>query len=142
MISLQSYHFKFMHWNRSLSSLWNLLLSGWLILSCTAPEDAQPDNLISEARMATILTEIHLAEARVSRIGLGSSDSSNIVYKRLERQIFRKFQVDTSAYTKSYVYYSSHPRQMEIIYKQITENLKKKTDDQQKQLHSKKPVRS
>lgn len=131
-----------MHRNRFLTPLWHLLFGGWLLAACTAPEDGQPDNLIPESRMATILTEIHLIESRVSRIGLASSDSSNIVYKRLEKQIFRKLQVDTSAYTKSYIYYSSHPRQMETIYKQIIENLKKKTEDQQKQLHTRKPARS
>lgn len=92
--------------------------------------------------MSAILTEIHLAEARVSRMSLGSADSSNIVYKRLEKQIFKKLKVDTSAYTKSYVYYSSHPRQMETIYTKIADNLKKKSDQQQKEMHTKKPARS
>ena len=131
-----------MHRNRIPARLWNLLLSLWLFAACAAPTDEQPDNLIPEGRMATILTEIHLAESQVSRIGLGSSDSSNVVYKRLEGQIFRKFKVDTSAYNRSYSYYSSHPVQMETIYKQIVENLKKKSDVQQKQMHSKKPVKS
>ena len=131
-----------MHRTRFFHCLPKLLLSSWLFVACAAPEDKEPDNLIPETRMAAILTEIHLAESRVSRIGLGSSDSSNIVYKRLEKQIFRDLQVDTSAYTKSYVYYSSRPRQMEAIYKQITENLKKKVDQQQKELHTKKPIRS
>ena len=131
-----------MHPNRFFQYLSKLLLSLWLVAACTAPDDAQPDNLISETRMAAILTQIHLAEARVSRIGLATSDSSNIVYKRLEKQIFRQLQVDTSAYTKSYIYYSSHPRQMERIYKQVTENLTKQMDRQQKQLHTKKPTRS
>lgn len=131
-----------MHWKQFSTCRWNLLLGIWLFMACTAPEDEQPDNLIPEARMATILTQIHLTESRVSRMGLGSSDSSNIVYKRLEKQVFQTLQVDTSAYTKSYIYYSSHPRQMETIYKQITESLKKKIDEQQKRMHTKKPVRS
>lgn len=131
-----------MHPNRFLQYLSNLLLSLWLLVACTTPEDAQPDNLIPETQMATILTQIHIAESRVSRIGLTTSDSSNVVYKRLEKQIFRQLQVDTSAYTKSYIYYSSHPRQMETIYKQVAENLKQQMDRQQKQLHTKKPTRS
>ena len=131
-----------MHPNRFFQYLSKLLLSLWLVAACTEPDDAQPDNLIPETRMAAILTQIHLAEARVSRIGLATSDSSNIVYKRLEKQIFRQLQVDTSAYTKSYIYYSSRPRQMERIYKQVTENLTKQMDRQQKQLHTKKPTRS
>lgn len=141
-ISPQSYHFNPMPRNRFLPRLNTLLVSLWLLMACATPEDAQPDTLISEARMATILTQIHLAEARVSRIGLATTDSSNVVYKRLEKEVFQKFQVDTSAYTKSYIYYSSHPRQMERIYKQITENLKQQIDRQQKQLHTKKPARS
>lgn len=131
-----------MHWKQFRTGLRKLLPGIGLLVACTAPEDKQPDNLIPESQMATILTQIHLIESRVSRMGLGSSDSSNIVYKRLEQQVFRTLRVDTNAYTKSYVYYSSHPRQMETIYKQITENLKKTIDDQQKKRHAKKPVRS
>lgn len=125
--------------NRFLHCL-SLLSGAGLFVACTALENNPPDNLIPESRMATILTQIHVAEARVSRLGLGSPDSSNLVYKRLETQIFRNLQVDTSAYTKSYVYYSSHPLQMETIYKQITKNLKKKLDAQEKQLHARKPT--
>lgn len=129
-----------MHRTRFANCLMVLLPGIRLLSACTAPGDAQPDNLISEPRMAAILTEIHLAEGRVSRLGISTSDSSNIVYKRLEKQIFRQLQVDTSAYTKSYIYYSSHPRQMETIYKEVIENLKEKTEEQQKQLHTKKPA--
>lgn len=125
--------------NRFVHCLLTLLPGGWLLAGCVSSEDKQPDNLIPAPRMAAILTEIHLVESQVSRIGLGSSDSSNIVYKRLENQLFRRLKVDTSAYRKSYGYYSSHPREMEAIYKQITENLKKKSDKQQKQLHTQKP---
>ena len=128
--------------NPFLTSLSILLLNGWLLAACTRPQDDKPDNLIPEERMSAILTEIHLAEARVSRMNLGSSDSSNIVYKRLENQIFKTMKVDTSAYTRSYVYYSSHPREMESIYTKIADNLKKKSDKQQKEMHTKTPARS
>lgn len=102
---------------------WCLLLSGILAAACTAPEDQRPDGLLTQDRMASILTEVHLAEGRVGRLGLASIDSSNIVYKRLEGQIYRKFQVDTAVYNKSYVYYSSHPREMEAIYKKVIARL-------------------
>ena len=125
---------------RFVDCLMTLLPGIWLLSACTPPNDAQPDDLIPEPRMAAILTEIHIAEGQVSRLGISTSDSSNIVYKRLERQIFRQLKVDTSAYTKSYIYYSSHPRQMEAVYEQVIENLKKKTEEQQKQLHTKKPA--
>ena len=115
-----------MHRNLFQRHLWSLLLSGWLVSACTAPENKPPDNLISKAKMADILTEVHMAEARISRINLRSVDSSHIVYKHLENQIFKKFGVDTTTYRKSYTFYSSHPADMEAIYKQVTEKLQKK----------------
>ncbi|MBD2751745.1 DUF4296 domain-containing protein [Spirosoma validum] len=112
--------------------LWSLLVSLWLAAACTAPEDQRPDNLIEEDRMAAILTEVHIAESRVSRLNLRSIDSSNIVYKHLERQIFKKFAVDTATYRKSYIFYSSHPADMEAIYKKVTQKLTSRTDTTKK----------
>ncbi len=115
-----------MHRNLFQRHLWSLLLISWLITACTAPENKPPDNLIDETRMADILTEVHMAETRISRLSLRSVDSSNIAYKHLESQIFKKFGVDTATYRTSYIFYSSHPADMEIIYQQVTEKLKKK----------------
>lgn len=97
-----------------------------VVLACQASEPARPDNLIPADKMAAILTEVHLAESQVSRIGLRSVDSSNVVYKHLEKGIYQKFKVDTAAYNKSYIYYSSHPREMEAVYKQVVKNLEQK----------------
>jgi hypothetical protein len=106
--------------------LWTLLLGGWLATACTNPTDRKPAGLIDEEEMANILTEVHMAEARVSRLSLTSIDSSQVAYKHMEKQIFKTFGVDTAAYRKSYVFYSSHPANMAVIYKQVTENLQKK----------------
>lgn len=117
------------HWKafRSLTGTLLLLFTG----SCRQPEDttttSKPDNLVAPERMAQILAEVHITEARVSRMGLRSSDSSAIVYKRLEQNIYKKYQVDTAAYAKSYTYYSTHPAELEAIYNEVVEKLKKKT---------------
>ncbi|GAB3986779.1 hypothetical protein GCM10028807_04920 [Spirosoma daeguense] len=117
-----------MHRNRYIADLRNLLLIVGLVTGCTNLEDARPDNLIPEDKMVAILTEIHLTEAQVSRMSLAAIDSSNIVYKYLETKLFKKMQVDTAAYRKSYNYYSTHPKEMEAIYKQITKNLERRID--------------
>ncbi|RRB04974.1 DUF4296 domain-containing protein [Larkinella rosea] len=81
--------------------------------------------------MAQILSEIHLAEARVTKLNRVSQDSNTLIYKHLEKQVFRKYKVDTAAYSKSYTYYSSNPELLADIYKQVTEELerrKKKVD--------------
>lgn len=115
--------------------LFGWLLGLWLLQACAAPKDSRPDKLIPAERMADILVEVHIAEARVSRMGMTATDSSNAVYRRLERDIFRRLTVDTAAYTASYSFYAAHPEDMERIYNRVTEILKKKTE-------AKKPTRS
>lgn len=117
-----------MYRNQRKRRLSSLLLGIWLLSACTAPEDKRPDNLIPDDQMADILTEVHLAEAQVSRLSLRSIDSSNIAYKHLESQILKKFGVDTATYRKSYIFYSSHPANMEAIYQRVTGKLKKQTE--------------
>lgn len=112
----------------------NLLIGIWLVPACTAPEDQRPDNLIDENRMVEILTEVHLAEASVSRMSLRSIDSSNVAYKHLESQVFKKFGIDTATYRKSYIFYSAHPSDLESIYKKVTQKLTSKMD-QKKAVH-------
>lgn len=90
-----------------------------------------PENLISKNQMAQILSEIHLAEARVMKLNRASQDSNTLIYRYLEWKIFQKYKVDTAAYSKSYNYYSSDPEQLAAIYKQVTDELerrKKKID--------------
>jgi hypothetical protein len=110
----------------------SVLLTGWLLQACSAVDDTKPENLLPEETMVSILTDIHLTEARVMQMGLRSVDSSNIVYNRLEKQIFRKYKLDTAQYNASYRYYSTHPREMEAVYKEITGRLQKKLDTARK----------
>lgn len=105
---------------------WSLLLLITLATACQNKVVEAPENLIPEEKMASILTEIHLAEARVTKLNRVSQDSNTLIYKRLEKQIFRKLQVDTAAYSKSYTYYASNPEQLAAIYKQVTEELERR----------------
>ncbi|WP_229311037.1 DUF4296 domain-containing protein [Larkinella soli] len=105
---------------------WFLLIVVLLVQACQNQAEEAPEGLIPEEKMARILTEIHLAEARVSRMSLGSQDSSSLVYKRLEKQIFREFKVDTTVYSRSYTYYSTHPAKLAEVYKRVTEELERR----------------
>ena len=130
-----------MYRNRLISLLWGLLLAGNLLTACTDPQNRKPDDLIDEDKMAAILTEVHMAEAQVSRLGLSTVDSSNMAYKHEEARIFRKFGVDTATYRTSYIFYSSHPQDMESIYREVVANLQKKIDQKDSLNHkpTKKP---
>jgi hypothetical protein len=105
-----------------------LLPMGWLA-ACQPPESGveKPKNLLPPDRMAATLTEIHVAEARVSRMGLRSADSSAVVFARLRRQIFVRQQLDTAAFNQSYAYYAAHPAQLETVYKVVVDTLQART---------------
>jgi hypothetical protein len=105
---------------------WLLLVLINGLLACQNSPVKAPDNLVPEEKMAQILTEIHLAEARVTKLNRISQDSNTLIYKHLEKQIFRKFEVDTAAYAKSYTYYASNPAQLAEIYKLVTEELERR----------------
>lgn len=99
----------------------------WLAVSCqqAKPElGDKPANLVSEEKMAQILTQVHLNEARVSKYGLSSADSSSVIYNRLHLQTLKQFGVDTAAYTHSYIYYSARPDLLARIYEKVVDDLK------------------
>ena len=92
------------------------------LLACDG-EGSPPDGLIPEEKMAEILTDIHIAEARVTSMQLRSQDSSVFVYDKLQKRIWEKNKVDTSIYRKSYTYYTSHPALLAEIYDKVAKNL-------------------
>jgi hypothetical protein len=101
-----------------------VLFVGLLVLfsSCKSDEKA-PAGTLSEEKMATILSEIHIAEARVTRLQLKSLDSSLLIFNKLKADIWKKQKVDTLVYKNSYTYYMSHPQQMSQIYEKVTKKI-------------------
>lgn len=109
---------------RSLSAL---LVAG-CVLACQKETEEPPEGLIPEDKMAQILSEIHLAEAKASKVGVMAPDSTALIYQKLEKQIYARHKVDTATYTRSYIYYSTNPDRMVDVYKKVVEKLTKKTD--------------
>lgn len=102
-----------------------------IILTLLACDDRpnRPKDAIDEATMAKILAEIHLTEAKVSRLSFKDYDSTKIAYKYLEQQIMIKYKTDTARYRASYNYYVTNPEQMTKLYDNVLKNveeLKKK----------------
>lgn len=97
-------------------------LFAFMLLGCQ-DEPEIPAGTVSEAKMAQILTDIHITEARVGRLGMTSLDSSTIVTEHLKLQIFKKYGVDSSTYNKSYQFYSTNPVFLERIYNTVVRDL-------------------
>ena len=86
-------------------------------------DEKPPENTLSEEKMASILTDIHLAESRVNRIQLRSLDSSLMLFNKLKGDIWKKHKVDTLQYKESYAYYMMHPQIMTRIYEKVNKKI-------------------
>ncbi len=73
--------------------------------------------------MVAILTEIHLTEAKAQQVGFRSGDSTQLYYKYLEKQLFKKFKTDSTHYHDSYRFYSQHVKLMNEIYSAVVDTL-------------------
>ena len=104
------------------NGLIHFLLATLLFTSCVSDEKP-PKDTMSEEKMATILTDIHLAESRVNRMQLRSLDSSLMIFNKLKGDIWKKHKVDTVAYRKSYDYYMTRPETMTRIYEKVNKNV-------------------
>jgi hypothetical protein len=100
-----------------------LVLGIILMLLACDNRPTRPKDAIDEATMAKILAEIHLTEARVSRLSFKDYDSTKLAYKFLEQQIMIKYKTDTARYRASYNYYVTNPEQMTKLYENVLKNL-------------------
>lgn len=95
------------------------MISLW---GCSQEENA-PAGTYDQDKMAKILADIHLAESRVTRLQLKSTDSSIMIFDKLKSDIWKKYKVDTAVYSSSYAYYIKEPKKMKQIYDKVTKNL-------------------
>lgn len=100
-----------------------LFLIVTVLCSGCANEEKAPKNTLSPDQMVVILTDIHLAEARVNKLQLRSLDSSLMIFNQLKSEIWKKYKVDTLAYRESYSYYMTHPQQMTRIYEKVNKKI-------------------
>lgn len=106
-------------------TLFSVLIT--LFSSC-GNEDKAPHDTLSEEKMAVVLSEIHVAESRATRLQLKSTDSSQMIFNKLKEAIWKNQKVDSAVYRRSYEYYMSHPERMSRIY----EKVQKKIEDREK----------
>ena len=97
-----------------------------LVFSCHKKEKI-PDNILSEVEMADLLIDIRIAEGKVGTLTLGK-DSSTVIFKTLEKQIFEAHGIDSTIYVKSHNYYLLHPESYMRITDIVIDSLKYRND--------------
>lgn len=98
-----------------------------LALACKSAPDL-PKDAIDVETMSKIIADIHLTEAKMSRLSFQDFDSTKVVFKHFEEKVFAKYKVDTVQYRKSYEFYAANPEYMTAIYDKAVKILEKKKE--------------
>jgi hypothetical protein len=112
---------------------YKILFSLLLLFLVACHHDAAPDNLIKEDRFVPLLVDIHLADGYLSTKPQ-MPDSLSYYGNGMYAAIFKKYDVDSAQFKKSFQYYSSHLEQMNRIYKIVIDKLTAKNDSITKKL--------
>lgn len=99
-----------------------LLVLGFWALSCSSGADK---DILSKEKLAFVLTDIHMAEARINEKHIGSSDSALVLFQEYQRQIFKKHGVDSVQVNKSFEAYVKEPDEFLEMYEMVSEELTK-----------------
>lgn len=100
-----------------------IFISGFLGITACSSNEKLPQSALTQEQMASILADVHIAESRVTKLQLKSSDSSLLVFEKLKKEIWKKHKVDTLVYRNSYDYYMTHPKQMSRIYESVNKKI-------------------
>lgn len=91
-----------------------------IVVSCK--QDIRPPDVLAPNEFANVLTEIYLAEARLTGKTL-LRDSALQLFIPYEQHLFQQFHYSDSVIHKTYQYYFDRPEQLEKIYAAIIDTL-------------------
>ena len=78
--------------------------------------------MLPEDEMVAVLIDIQMTEGIAGAMPI-SYDSSQVLYRLLEREVFLKHQVEDSVFTQSMIYYLQYPGKMDAIYARVVDSL-------------------
>ena len=97
-----------------------IIIFSIIISSCSQDDSEGPK--LSKDQMVNIMIEIHLAEGKVSQTRM-PLDSSLSYFLYMQREIFKRNQVDSADYVQSMNYYSENIKELDKIYEAVLDSL-------------------
>ncbi len=100
-----------------------ILFAGIILFSCIKKETREkPPWLLERDQMIGFLIDLHLAEAKLVKLGI-KKDSTEKLFKAMEQRLFDKHEINDSIYFKSYNYYLEDIKEMKEIYVAVVDSL-------------------
>ena len=117
------------------------LFSLALLFLTACNHEPKPDNLIDQDQFTSLLVDMHLADGYLST---KSQVPDTLAFRGngLYAAVFKRHQVDSAAFRKSYQYYAVHLEQMGEIYTTVLKTLTAKNDSITKKLAAEEMQRS
>ena len=82
-----------------------------------------PEDVLPKETMVRLLIDIHMLEERLDYINSIPPDSARKLYRAYEYEIFKKYDIDTAAYQRSYKFYAYEMNHMNDIYEVVVDSL-------------------
>jgi hypothetical protein len=90
----------------------------FFVFSCS--NSGEVDRLDQE-KMAQILVDIHVDEAKISGMEIVSADTNLLLFHELEKSTLRKHQVDSVTLVHSFNAYVREPKEFIKLYERVNE---------------------
>ena len=85
-------------------------------------QEEKKAGILSHEEMVKVMTDIYVAEHKVTRLAL-RPDSSRIVFEKMRSKVFDQAGVPDSVFRKSFDYYVDKPLELEEIYTALVDSL-------------------
>jgi hypothetical protein len=111
-----------------MKKMMDFVLMGLIVLiiqSCSAPVVIIPNDVLSQDKMVSVLTDVHLAEAAIT-LKFTNKDTSKLQAATFYNFIYKAHKTTKEQFTKSYDFYVSHPELLNKIYDDVLIELSKK----------------
>ncbi|WP_158828551.1 DUF4296 domain-containing protein [Mucilaginibacter lacusdianchii] len=95
-----------------------------ILFSC---KSSTPPEILDKDQMADVLVDVHLVNGTLATV----PQLPDSLYKygiNKYQVVFKNHHTDSTQFRKSFKYYVSKPDQLDAVYEQVVEKLKKKTE--------------
>lgn len=94
----------------------------FLVSAC----NSSPEEVVSIDKMAEILADLKIVEAKIDNFYVTTADSSRVAYRYEQNKIFVKHEIDSVQFNLSYDYYLRNKKKMLKVYEKSADILEEK----------------